>query len=246
MTPPSPHPRYLWLDVCRGLAICAMIAYHFAFDLNWFGVIQANFYYDPVLKAIRAAIVSSFLFIVGISLVIARQMNQSKKAFWRRILKITVCALIVSIASYLAFPQSFIYFGILHAIAFMTILAQSVLRFPKIALIVGILIITVGVIFTHPVFDPKPLSWIGFVTTLPRTEDFVPLFPWFGIVLLGIAFQMSGFGFHKADSTVSAIRDYTLIRILAWSGKHSLWIYMLHQPLLIAALWGILRIIKLS
>ncbi len=48
-------------------------------------------------------------------------------------------------------------------------------------------IIVIGLVLAHPAFDARPLSWIGFVTAKPATEDYVPLAPWAGFVFLGIA-----------------------------------------------------------
>ncbi|MDR0247523.1 MAG: DUF1624 domain-containing protein, partial [Burkholderiales bacterium] len=73
---------------------------------------------------------------------------------------------------------------------------------------------------------------IGFVTELPRTEDYVPLFPWLGVVLIGIGAAPS-LPIQKAvPSSLSRAA-----RLLTWMGQHSLWVYMLHQPILIAVLW---------
>lgn len=232
-----PRPRFFWLDVCRGLAVCTMIVYHFVFDLSWFQLIDINFYQDIVPRTIRTLIVFSFLFIVGVSLRISCEMRQRCGAFWRRLLKISLCALIVSITSYFAFPQSFIYFGILHFIALASLLAWPLARMPKTAFIAGIIAIAAGVLLAFPSFNPRYLSWIGFVTELPRTEDFVPLFPWLGVVFLGIVFQATPWGFKKQSAKVK--RDIVFCK-LSWAGRHSLWIYMLHQPVLIGLLWAAL------
>jgi Predicted membrane protein len=237
MVKTAKHPRYLWLDVSRGLAVCAMIIYHFIFDLSWFQLINVNFYEDSIPRITRALIVFSFLFIVGISLRVAGEMQQRSTAFWRRFIKISLCALLVTVASYFAFPQSFIYFGILHFIALASLLAHPFVRVPKVAFVVGIAVIVAGLTLASPLFNPRYLSWIGFVTELPRTEDFVPLFPWLGVVLLGIAFQATSWGFKKQSV---AVKHNIALRSLSWAGRRSLWIYMLHQPILIGVLWLIL------
>ncbi|MDR0250895.1 MAG: DUF1624 domain-containing protein, partial [Burkholderiales bacterium] len=178
--------RLPWLDISRGLALWAMIVYHFFFDLQWFDVIKADFYRDPFWTTTRTFIITSFLLIVGISLFVARARGINPRAFWLRIIKIVACALAVSIASYILFPQSFIYFGVLHFIAIASILAWPFVAYPRFALIFGITIVLAGVTFSHSLFDTRILSLIGFVTELPRTEDYVPLFPWLGVVLIGI------------------------------------------------------------
>ena len=83
-------------------------------------------------------------------------------------------------------------------------------------------------------FDARPLSWIGFVTTKPATEDYVPLAPWAGSWLSresrsGIGLRASGF---RALAPLAAAP-----RWLRWLGRHSLFVYMVHQPMLLGALW---------
>src|SRR5207344_2922656 len=87
--------RLTAIDALRGAAVCAMIAYHFAFDLNWFGVFRADFNDDLLWLSLRAMIVSSFMLLVGISLVLADKAALSSVRRWRRIAVIALCALLV-------------------------------------------------------------------------------------------------------------------------------------------------------
>ncbi|MDR2243952.1 MAG: DUF1624 domain-containing protein [Burkholderiales bacterium] len=231
--------RLPWLDISRGLALWAMIVYHFCFDLQWFGVIKADFYRDPFWTTTRTFIITSFLLIVGISLFVARARDIRPRAFWLRVVKIAVCALIVSIASYILFPESFIYFGVLHFIAIASILAWPFAAYPRFALIFGITVVLAGITFSHSLFDTRALSLIGFVTELPRTEDYVPLFPWLGVVLIGIGAAPS-LPIRKAIPSSPS----PTARLLTWMGQRSLWVYMLHQPILIAVLWCVLAIAR--
>ncbi|MCL2296782.1 MAG: DUF1624 domain-containing protein [Proteobacteria bacterium] len=231
--------RLPWLDISRGLALWAMIVYHFCFDLQWFGVIKADFYRDPFWTTTRTLIITSFLLIVGISLFVARARDISARSFWLRVAKITACALIVSIATSFLFRESYIYFGVLHFIAIASILAWPFAAYPRLALISGIIVVLAGITFSHPLFDTRALSIIGFVTTLPRTEDYVPIFPWLGVVLIGIGVAPS-LPIRKA---IPASPTPTA-RLLTWMGQRSLWIYMLHQPILIAALWCVLAVLR--
>ncbi|MDR2711009.1 MAG: DUF1624 domain-containing protein [Burkholderiales bacterium] len=227
--------RLHWLDISRGLALVAMIVYHFSFDLQWLGFIEADPYHSPIWKISRTLILSSFLLIVGISLFVAHTRNISRRAFWIRILKIAVCALIVTAASYALFPESFIYFGVLHFIAIASILLWPFLSHPRLALIFGVIFILISVTFSIPFFNPRVFSVIGFVTELPRTEDYVPLFPWLGVVLIGIGIAPLLLSIQK---TISASHN-RVARLLIWMGRRSLWVYMLHQPILIGVLWSI-------
>ena len=94
-----------------------------------------------------------------------------------------------------------------------------------------------GIIGSNPWFDSRALSWIGFVTTKPATEDYVPLAPWAGVAALGVA-AGDWLTRHPLHALAPLGRAP---RWLQWLGRHSLLVYMIHQPLLLAALWLVVR-----
>jgi uncharacterized membrane protein len=232
----TPLARIRAIDAMRGTAICMMIVYHAAFDLNWFRIISADFNHHPFWLGFRDLIVSSFLILVGISLVLAYRAGISPKRFWQRIALVGTCALLVTLGSYVTFPKTFITFGILHCIVVSSILAWPLVRFPRAALIAGIVIIVVGATIGVKLFDLPWLNWVGLMTFRPATEDYVPLLPWFGVVLVGIS----------VGSSLLERRKVALQRIsraspgwLTWLGRHSLLVYMVHQPIMV----GLLRVL---
>ncbi len=225
------------VDVLRAIALVAMIGYHFAFDLRYYGVIRTDFEHDPVCLAVRAAILSAFLLLAGVSLVLADRARVAPARFWRHVATIAACALLVSVGSYALFPKTYIWFGVLHAIAVALVLARPCVRRRALAATIGVVVIAAGAGFRHPAFDSQALGWIGFMTSKPYTEDYVPLFPWMGVVFLGVAL-----------GHLLARRDFASLAPLAaaplWLralGRHTLLIYMIHQPLLLGVLWLVLR-----
>jgi uncharacterized membrane protein len=237
ISPSFSSKRVFGIDVLRGLAILLMIVYHFSFDLRFYHVTRSDFEHDPFWLAFRALIVTGFMLLVGIGLVLAaraqRPAADAVPLFWRRIAIIAACALLASAASYALFPQSFIYFGILHAIAVASVLAWPFVQRPRLALVAGILIVASGLWLSNPIFDQRALSWIGFTTTKPNTEDYVPLAPWMGVVLLGVALGHALVAQHFRPVAALARAPGWL----AWCGRHSLAIYMAHQPVLLGVLW---------
>ena len=234
---PASGPRVAGVDALRGGALCLMFVYHFAFDLRFYRVIAADFEHAPFWLGFRALIVASFMALVGVSLVLADRAGVTPAGFWRRIGVIAACALAASAASWIMFPRTFIYFGILHAIAIASVLAWPLARRPGIALAIGCVVIVAGFGWSNPVFDTGPLSWIGFVTVKPATEDYVPLAPWAGFVFLGVAL-----GHRLARDAFSALAPIAAAPgWLRWLGRHSLAVYMVHQPILLGALWLALR-----
>jgi uncharacterized membrane protein len=237
--PASPTPpaaagaRIGGVDALRGGALCLMFAYHFAFDLRFYRVIAADFEHDPFWLGFRALIVSSFMTLVGVSLILADRASASRAHFAKRIAVIAACALAASVGSWILFPQSFIAFGILHCIAAASVLAIPQIRRPRLALVVGVAVVSAGLMFAHPVFDAPWLSWIGFTTYKPRTEDYVPLAPWAGVTFVGIALGHAlARGGYRALAPLAGAP-----RWLTWLGRHSLAVYMVHQPILLGLMW---------
>lgn len=219
------------LDALRGLAIVWMAAFHFGFDLNHFGWIQQNFYRDPVWTWQRTAIVSLFLFCAGGGQALAVLAGQGAARFWKRWAQVAGCALLVSAGSWFMFPNSWISFGVLHGMAVMLLLLRlGMSRLPSAALLaLAALAIAAPQFLQQPVFDTRWTNWTGLVTHKPITEDYVPVLPWMGVMLLGFVVTRARAGLWAGRAP----------RPLAVLGRWSLSFYMVHQPVLIGALMAV-------
>lgn len=216
------------IDNLRSLAIIAMVLFHFSFDLRHFGFTSADFYRDPFWLHARSVILSSFLFLAGVSLVLAQSTAQGRARFWRQVARVAVAALLVSAATYIVFPQRYIWFGVLHAIAVSLLLLRPLASRPWLALALGVAMIVAGNTWASPWFDGPTWGWVGFMTAKPATEDYVPLFPWTGVMLLGMA---AAHGVRRGDFRAMACVA-RLPAGLGVLGRHSLAIYLVHQPVL--------------
>jgi len=227
--------RYARLDALRGLAIVWMVGFHFCFDLNYFGFTRQNFYADPFWTWQRTCIVSLFLFCAGLGQAIAWSQGQGWPRFWRRWAQVAACALLVSLGSYLMFPQSFINFGVLHGIALMLIVLRLLGGRGAWLWPLGLLALLLPQWIADPFFDTRLTNWVGLVTHKPVTEDWVPLLPWLGVMLWGFAAGQWLMRRHPAWLQADLPAG---LSGLAWLGRWPLSIYMLHQPLLMGVLWG--------
>ncbi len=218
--------------------------FHFSFDLNHFGYVRQDFYSDPFWTWQRTLILSLFLFCAGMGQAIAVAQGQSWPHFWRRWVQVLGCALLVTLGSWLMYPQSFIYFGVLHGIALMLIIARltshwggwlwwlggAAIAIPLIAS--NALGTAAGAAFSEVMNGPA-LNWLGLITRKPITEDYVPLFPWLGVMWWGVAagswLSTRGAGRLSRPLPVG-------VKPLAKIGRWSLSYYMLHQPVMIGVL----------
>jgi uncharacterized membrane protein len=219
------------LDALRGAAIVWMAAFHFAFDLNHFGWIRQDFYRDPVWTWQRTAIVSLFLFCAGAGQALAVLAGQGTGRFWKRWGQVAGCALLVTAGSWFMFPNSWISFGVLHGIAVMLLLLRlGLARLPNAALLaLAVAAIALPQAVQHPMFDTRWTNWLGLVTHKPVTEDYVPVLPWLGAMLLGFV----------ATRARPQLWQGAAPQPLAVLGRWSLSFYMVHQPVFIGVLMAI-------
>ena len=104
------------------------------------------------------------------------------------LMKVGGAALAVTVVTYFAFPESYIFFGILHCIAVSSVLALPFLRLhPALTLAAAVFCLVAPRIFTNPALDAPWLDWLGLGASDPVTNDYVPIFPWFGLALIGVA-----------------------------------------------------------
>ena len=266
-TPHSPNRlastsiRVRSVDVLRGVAMVWMTAFHFCFDLQYFGYLHTSFYDNPIWTWQRSAIVGLFVFSAGLGQSLAAAQGLSWTRFSRRWLQIVAGSLLVSAGSYWMFPDSFIYFGILHGMALMLVLGRALAlglqphwKRRRVALSVLLCVggalaaalPTLGLaLHAHwpaaEALNTPAWNWLGLISRKPITEDYAPLFPWFGIFLWGLAagawwpltpITSSTQGNTPDRATRIPGPVETVLKALAWLGRHSLPYYLLHQPVL--------------
>jgi uncharacterized membrane protein len=162
---------------------------------------------------------------------------------------IAAAALAISVVTWFVFPGEWIFFGILHCIAVLSLLGLVFLRLPlpvtiaATAAVAAAWVVDTWVapdLLRSPIFNPRYLAWIGLAEMPQRSNDFVPIFPWAVSFLLGMT------------ATLIAVRTGLLERLAklgagssltAKVGRHSLAFYLIHQPVLIAVAYGLSLIV---
>ena len=238
MTETPARPRFAIVDIARGVAIVAMVAYHLCWDLSYFRFIAADVGYDPAWVVIARSILAVFLFLVGVGLVLGHGDGIRWRNFWRRWIFVVAGALAITLATYFAFPQSFVYFGVLHAIALFSLMGLAFVRSPIwLAIAVAAIVIALPFLYADPLFNEKAWSWLGFWQVPPPANDLVPVFPWFGAVLLGIIATRLVLPSRLATRLAAIAPTGRLPRLLGFLGRWSLLIYLLHQPILLGLVY---------
>ena len=234
------QPRFAIVDVARGVAIVAMVLYHATWDLgpDIFGLIGVNATTNPVLIVFARLIAGSFLFIVGVSLVLAHRRGFRPRSYVRRLAIIVGAALPVTLVTRLAIPDSYVRFGILHGIAAASVIGLAFLRLPVWAVLTAAVIaFAAPVLFTDPAFNGAALMWLGLGTYVPPMIDYVPALPWVGPTLLGIAGTRIMFATGFDQRIVDWRPSGKMGRGLISAGRWSLPIYLIHQPILIGVFY---------
>lgn len=156
-------------------------------------------------------------------------------------MQVVACALLVSLGSYAMYSKTFIYFGVLHGIAAMLIIVRLTAHWgawlwPLGALAIASKFIAVNAVSTTAnlqFLNERGFNVLGWVSLLPRTEDYVPIFPWLGVMWWGMA-AAQWLLRNRRDVIAGSIA--VSLRPLAWLGTWSLTWYMLHQPVMLASM----------
>lgn len=237
--------RFREIDATRGIAILMMILFHTVFDLNFFMILPVNIS-TGFWRWFAMATASLFLLVVGISLVVSHARSAAKlsgfaltKKFLFRGAGIFSLGLLVTLATWLYLHEGFILFGILHLIGVSVMLSPLFFRFGKYNILFGLLFISGG-FFIGTLQGPAWLLPLGIYPASFTSVDYTPLIPWFGAVLVGLGVGEFLYSGGVRQFTVPHLPD-RIVQPLSLLGRHSLIIYLVHQPviiLLLAAVTG--------
>jgi len=236
-----PQPsRIFEIDVLRGIAIIMMVLYNWLFALDYLGAystaITSGFWF--YFARITASI---FIILAGVSLTISASRHQKdahpyiihlKRGLW-----VVFLGIGITVVTWLFLKDAYVRFGILHLIGMSIILAYPLLNLRHWNLILGAVFIAAGVYLQSATINTSWLLWLGIMPKNFYTVDYFPLLPWFGVFLIGV---FLGNALYENGARKYKIRDLSGIWIagaLAFLGRNSLFIYIIHQPVLIAALY---------
>ncbi len=231
--------RYNFIDVIRAAAIISMVVYHLCYDIFVVYELDAGFYRYPLVVIWERSICFTFIIVSGISL------HFSRRAYRRGII-INLCGFAVTIISVCFIPSQQIWFGVLNLIGCAMMITHALrdlldrpLPAVGMAASIALFALTYGIpdgyigLFSLRLFDLpallygcKYLAFLGFPSKDFYSADYFPLLPWLFLYLFGYFLWR----YVRARGWDGLFRRD--LPALSFIGRHSLVIYMVHQPLL--------------
>lgn len=234
--------RIIVFDAWRGLAIIGMVFFHAALILDYFDTVDLDLYDGGWLLFVRC-VQFSFLLLVGIALVLSYTFTheQNPKAYYIRQLKraavIGMWALVITFVTWIAVPDIYVRFGILHLIAVGVLCSLPLVVHPKLLWPTILLSLLVTYVIYHFSTDSLLLHIVGVPKNQPLyTMDYFAIFPWIICIFFGVwlgrllmaRYQKRLHSFGQGSRVVSA---------LAYIGQYSLRVYVVHVPILLILFW---------
>lgn len=226
----------------RGIAIIMVVVYHLAWDLKALAGWDINLY-DGFWHYFQRVTATTFIVLVGVSLTLSYRRASARYAgralfgkYVRRGAKLFGLGLLISLVTWMVIRDGYVQFGILHFIGVSIILAYPLLRYRYLNLALGLLLLLVGQWVSSITVGTGWLVWLGFLPSSYYAVDYFPLIPWFGVVLLGVFIGNIFYGADRRFIRFPDLSSTALVQGLDRLGRHTLAIYLFHQPVLIAAL----------
>jgi uncharacterized membrane protein len=246
----TPSARFYELDLLRGIAVILMVIYHFFYDLEYFGVRPISSLFWPQ-QFYGFPITILFVLIAGISLSLAAFKAKDSKIlaekFIKRGAKLFAFGLLITCVTWIYPRDGFIIFGVLHLIGLSTILSIPLLIIAvkqpskissSLSLILGVIVLALTG-FVQKIQGPLYLAPLGIRPAQFYSLDYEPLFPWLGVILMGIAigFWLYPLGKRRFDLPSKMRNVPSFLKPISFLGQHSLMIYLIHQPIILGILW---------
>ncbi len=239
--------RYELLDSLRGIALVSMILYHFLWDCVYLFHMPASWFSGNIGDFWQKSICCSFILLSGFCCGLGRHPI-------RRGWIVTAAGGVITLVTLIVVPEQRVVFGILTLLGASMILTgvlQKILN--RIFAPLGMAAAFLLFLICAPVNDgylnlgfftlslPKDWYWgygsafLGFPHDQFFSTDYFSLIPWYFLFL-------TGYFLYQWIKSSSLFHRYGTIRIPFFSmiGKHSLPLYLVHQPVLYGALvlWG--------
>ncbi|HDT13585.1 MAG TPA: DUF1624 domain-containing protein [Candidatus Aminicenantes bacterium] len=239
--PPSsrPSPQRVWeIDFLRGLAIILMVGYHLLFDLGEFVGVERFLGWSTDLSS-PAWTIAQFFF-AGLFVVLSGISGTLSRSNIRRGLRLLAVSILVSAATYLFDPSSAVYFGILQCLAVSMLIYGAAFEKAGAVACAAWGAAVIGLAAALPPLKEALAVRHGWLLPLGlpgpsfSSYDYFPLIPWLGVFLVGSALGKSVYASRQSLLPWRLPRTFVNV-----AGRHSLLIYIVHQPVIMGVLYAL-------
>lgn len=200
--------RFLDIDVLRGLAMAGMIVYHAAFVMDFYGIRQIDTA-APNWTALQRVVQFIFIGLVGVSMKLSKKTRRQQI---KRGIFVFGCGMLVTLATYIAIPEYYVRFGILHFIGTSIVIMSFFKDKPKAITAIAVVSLIFGQFVSIPPVGP--------------TVDYFPIFPWISLIAAGML----------APTPRFSVEANFISRTIGFLGRHSLILYFIHVPAILGIL----------
>lgn len=231
------RPERIWeIDFLRGVSIILMVGYHLLYDLGDYRGVKKFLGFSTDLSTTAWTIAQIFFAVLFVLL--SGVSSTLTRSNLRRGLRLLVVSLVVSAVTYVFDPALAVFFGILQCLAFSMLIYGAVMEKWGAVALAAAGAVLIGLHWLIPLLMrgvAVNFDWLlpfGIHSPTYASFDYFPLIPWFGVFLIGSALGKSVYAPRR--SLVPWRLPVTFVGI---AGRHSLLIYIAHQPVIMGILY---------
>lgn len=227
--------RFGELDLIRGIAVVSMVIFHGCQDYSLLKLGRSL--EGDLFRGWQQATAILFLALFGVAAYLDywRHGSGTRAGFRRRLRKgglLFGWGTLITFITFLYLGEGFVTFGILHLMGVSSVLLFPLLPFKYLNLTVGAVIIIAGSFLEGLRFNFAWLAWLGLIPAGFNSVDYFPIAPWFGYILIGVF--LGHLLYPGGEPRFKLLGGNPMFKSVSFLGRHSLLIYLIHQPLLLA------------
>ncbi|ACS90701.1 heparan-alpha-glucosaminide N-acetyltransferase [Thermococcus sibiricus] len=225
--------RFWEIDFARGIALIMMLISNFVTDLQFFLDYSEHKLFWRIFAYATASL---FVSISGLSLWISHARGKKNiRKYLQRFTKLFGLGLLITLSTYILLKRGTIYFGVLHFLGVASLLVIPFYQLGWKNIFIAPLFLLGHEIVREIHAESLFLLPLGITPHQFFTLDYFPIFPWFGVFLLGTAVGGILYPHGQRKFNLNNL-DNPVIDVICFIGRNTLKIYLIHQPVFVGLL----------